>query len=112
LKRNFSLAIAQKVKNVMHKNVFFIPKIIRPVFGRFCPKMAAVRPQIFPANHLLFWPVLSYFAEFSAGWQQWTEWLGGGGGGPQTLLPASRKYGQITQNRPNNKMTKWPKKIL
>jgi hypothetical protein len=48
------LAIAQKVKNVMHKNVFFIPKIIRPVFGRFCPKTAAVRPQIFPANRLLF----------------------------------------------------------
>jgi hypothetical protein len=48
------LAIAQKVKNVMHKNVFFIPKIIRPVFGRFCPKTAAVRPQIFLTNHLLF----------------------------------------------------------
>jgi hypothetical protein len=54
LKRNFALAIAQKVKNVKHKNVFFIPKMSRPIFSRFCPKTTAVRPQIFPVNHLLF----------------------------------------------------------
>jgi hypothetical protein len=26
--------------------------------------------QIFSANHFCIWPVLRYFAEFSAGWQQ------------------------------------------
>jgi hypothetical protein len=62
--------------------------------------------QIFQANHFSPWPVLSYFAEFLAGWQQWqTEWLGGGG--PQTLLPAGQKFGQITQNQPNKKMIGW-----
>jgi hypothetical protein len=57
------------------------------------------RPTIF-----FFLPVVSYFAEFLAGWQQWTEWLGGGGRGPQTLLPVGQKFGQITQNQPNKKM--------
>jgi hypothetical protein len=49
---------------VIHK-IFF-----RPVFGRFRLKTAVVRVPIFPASHILFRPVLSYFAEFSAVWQQ------------------------------------------
>jgi hypothetical protein len=87
------------------KHVFF--KIF--FFGRFSVAFARIRQpygrQIFPANHFFLRPVLSYFAEFSASWQEWqTEWLGGGGGGPQTLLPTGQKFGQITQTRMNKKM--------
>jgi hypothetical protein len=42
----------------------------RPVFGRFWPKMTAVRTPIFLGQPFFLGPVLSYFAEFSAGWQQ------------------------------------------
>jgi hypothetical protein len=96
LKRNFSLAIAQKVKNVMHKNVFFIPKIIRPVFGRFCPKMAAVRPQIFPANHLLFSAGFELFCRIFGRLATVDGVVGGRGRGPTDTVASQPKI------RPNN----------
>jgi hypothetical protein len=93
-----SCKIALKAQYSMGKNMFSL----KYFFARFSAAFAKIqRPhgrQIFPANHFFLWSVLSYFAEFLAGWQQWqTEWLGGGGGGPQTLLPASQKFGQITK---------------
>jgi hypothetical protein len=52
------------------KHVFF--KIF--FFGRFSAAFAKIRRpyrrQMFPANHFFLRPILSYFAEFSAGWQQ------------------------------------------
>jgi hypothetical protein len=65
--------IALKLSFLWGKHVFY--KIF--FFGRFsaaCTKNR--RPygrQIFPANHFFLRPVWSYFAEFSAGWQQWVD---------------------------------------
>jgi hypothetical protein len=43
-------------------------------FGRFSAAFVQKRRpygrQILPASHFLLRPLLSYFAEFSAGWQQ------------------------------------------
>jgi hypothetical protein len=38
----------------MLKTMIFIKYFFLSVFDRFCPKMADVRPPIFPANHFLF----------------------------------------------------------
>jgi len=64
-----------------------LTKILRPVFGRFCQKTAAVCPPTFLGQNLFFLgPVLSFFAEFSPGWQQKPESVCFVSKGPNTGL--------------------------
>jgi hypothetical protein len=62
----------------MGKNMFSLKYFFRPLLPKFGGK-------IFPANLFFLRPVLSYFAEFSAGWQQWSSL----DALPSSLLPSS-----------------------
>jgi hypothetical protein len=55
-----------KIKNIPSKTSFSHKSCFQLLF----PKMAVVRPQFSSANNFFLRPVLSYFAEFSTGWQQ------------------------------------------